>query len=266
MCNRPAVSASTRSLPRAAARCTASKMIELGSPPSAPRTRSAPARSAHVAELLGCGGPEGVAGGHHDRSTFVGLAPADLADRRRLADAVDADEQPHVGGAGVEAQGAVTRAEVGLHLLLQRLEELDGVGDAALGDGRSQPVEQLGGGGEPDIRPDQGLLEVVPRLLVDLPAGEDRPEVARHRAPGPTQPITERRLRRLDDRLGLGLRLWLRLGERLDRDGGRFGASTVGAGGGARRADGRRFEGGPPALAGGRRRRCHLRGRRRAGR
>src|SRR5581483_7493242 len=32
---------------RAPARCTASKMIELGSPPSAPRTMSAPTRSAH---------------------------------------------------------------------------------------------------------------------------------------------------------------------------------------------------------------------------
>ncbi len=43
---RPAVSASTRSRPRAPARWTASKITELGSPPSAPRTLSAPTRSA----------------------------------------------------------------------------------------------------------------------------------------------------------------------------------------------------------------------------
>src|SRR5439155_19590571 len=43
---RPAVSASTRSAPRAAARWTASNTTEPGSPPSAPRTRSAPTRRA----------------------------------------------------------------------------------------------------------------------------------------------------------------------------------------------------------------------------
>ena len=48
MCRRPAVSASTRSAPRAAARSTASKITALGSPPSAPRTKSAPQRSAHM--------------------------------------------------------------------------------------------------------------------------------------------------------------------------------------------------------------------------
>ena len=49
MCRRPAVSASTRSFFLAAARCTASKTMALGSAPSAPRTISAPVRSAHMA-------------------------------------------------------------------------------------------------------------------------------------------------------------------------------------------------------------------------
>jgi len=47
--SRPAVSASTSARPLEAARCTASKTTELGSPPSDPRTMSAPARSAHRA-------------------------------------------------------------------------------------------------------------------------------------------------------------------------------------------------------------------------
>jgi len=49
LCNRPAVSASTKSMLRAFAACTASKMTDDGSPPSAPRIISAPERSAHVA-------------------------------------------------------------------------------------------------------------------------------------------------------------------------------------------------------------------------
>ena len=48
VCRRPAVSAITSSMPRAAARSTPSKITELGSPPSAPRTISAPDRSAQV--------------------------------------------------------------------------------------------------------------------------------------------------------------------------------------------------------------------------
>src|SRR5665213_2287437 len=43
LCSRPAVSASTSACPLEAARCTASKTTELGSPPSDPRTMSAPA-------------------------------------------------------------------------------------------------------------------------------------------------------------------------------------------------------------------------------
>ncbi len=48
VCSRPAVSASTSWMPRAPARSMASKMTALGSPPSLPRTISAPLRSAHV--------------------------------------------------------------------------------------------------------------------------------------------------------------------------------------------------------------------------
>src|SRR5690606_24002330 len=41
-------------------------------------------------ELLGGRGPERVAGGHHDRATALHLLATHLADRRRLAHAVDA--------------------------------------------------------------------------------------------------------------------------------------------------------------------------------
>ena len=79
------MSASTRSLPRAAARCTASKMIELGSPPSAPAHEVGAGPLGPGLELLGRGGAERVAGRHHDAAALVGLALADLADGGGLA-------------------------------------------------------------------------------------------------------------------------------------------------------------------------------------
>jgi len=55
-------------------------------------------------ELLGRGGAEGVAGGEDDGPAGLGLALGELADGGGLADAVDAHEEPDVGGVGVEAQ------------------------------------------------------------------------------------------------------------------------------------------------------------------
>ena len=104
-------------------------MTELGSPPSAPRTRSAPARSAHVLELLGGGGAERVAGGHHDRAARRRPAAlADLADRGGLADAVDADEQPHVRRARLASKCsvAVGAGEALFISAFERVEQLVG--------------------------------------------------------------------------------------------------------------------------------------------
>ena len=96
VCSRPAVSASTRSAPCAAARCTASKMTELGSPPSAPRTRSAPARSAQVSSCSAAAArnvsPAAIT---TERPSSACRLPT-LPIGGRLADAVHADEQPHV--------------------------------------------------------------------------------------------------------------------------------------------------------------------------
>ena len=95
-----------------------------------------------------------------------------------------------------------------------------------LGDGGSQPVEDVARRADADVGADQGLLEVVPGLLVDRRAGQDRAHVARHRAAGPTQPLAERGLRSW----WLGLRDRLRLGNRLglgDRRGS--GTATGGA-------------------------------------
>ena len=96
VCSRPAVSARTRSLPRAAARWTASKTTALGSPPSAPRTISVPDALGPPRELLAGRGPEGVAGGQQHRAAGRRLLAGELADGRGLADPVHPDEQPDV--------------------------------------------------------------------------------------------------------------------------------------------------------------------------
>ena len=65
-----------------------------------------PARSAHMAQLVGRGGPEGVPGGQEDGTAGGGLLAGQLADGGGLAHAVDPDDQPDVGRArrAVEAQ------------------------------------------------------------------------------------------------------------------------------------------------------------------
>ena len=81
-------------------------------------------------QLLGGSGPERVAGGEQHAATGGDLLVGDLADARRLADAVDADEQPHVGSpVAVEVQRAIGAGEALLHLLAQGIEQLVGLGD-----------------------------------------------------------------------------------------------------------------------------------------
>ena len=62
-------------------------------------------------ELFARRGTEGVAGGDHHLFSTVGLPPRELADRRRLADAVHADEQPHARGMLTDNELAVVALE-----------------------------------------------------------------------------------------------------------------------------------------------------------
>ena len=52
-------------------------------------------RRAQIAQLLDRRGAEGVAGGEHDRLAFGPELGRELADRRGLAGAVDADDEDH---------------------------------------------------------------------------------------------------------------------------------------------------------------------------
>ena len=108
-------------------RSTASKTTALGSPPSLPRTSSAPARSAHVASCSAAAARNVSPAAISTRAAVGDLLVGDLADGGRLADAVDADEQPHVRaavGGRLEVQRPVGAVELALHVVLQRVEQL----------------------------------------------------------------------------------------------------------------------------------------------
>ena len=127
VCRRPAVSAITNSMPRADARSTPSKITELGSPPSAPRTtfRSRTLRPGR--QLLGGRGTERVTGGQQNGTAVGDLLVGELADRGRLADTVHPDEHPHVrapGLTGDEGERTLRVLEAFGHLGLQGIEQL----------------------------------------------------------------------------------------------------------------------------------------------
>ncbi len=73
---------------------TASNATEAGSAPSrSERTVRTPTRLPQVSQLVGRGGPEGVGRAEDDRLVLGHEHPGQLADRGRLAGAVDADDQ-----------------------------------------------------------------------------------------------------------------------------------------------------------------------------
>ena len=164
-------------------------------------------------ELVGGRGAERVAGGHHHPVAVADLAHAELADGGGLADAVDADEEPDVGGVGQKMELAVA-VEDGGQLGLQGADEFVGVADPLLLDPAPEVVEDPGGQAGADVGQDQGLLELLPGALVDAVPGSHRGEVAGEQGAGPAQPVPHpgRGGRRGDRR-------WLFLDH---RGGGRF--------------------------------------------
>ena len=134
------------------------------------------------------------AGGEEHPPAVVLLLVGDLADRRGLADAVDTDEQPDVRAALLprhEVQLTVGTDETLLHLRAQRVEQLVGLGELLVLDPRPQAVEQIRGHADPDVGPQQRLLEVFPRLVRDPPAPTDAGEGTGQRRPGPRHPAAQ---------------------------------------------------------------------------
>ena len=136
------------------ARSIASYATAAGSPPRSPSTNSAPARRPD-AELLLRGRAERVGRRDDDGVPVLAQPVRELADRRRLAGAVDADDEHDARLAGkVDARRlAEKRRDL-------RGERLVQVADVAA---RLEPAHELRGRGDADVAGDQGFLEPLPR-------------------------------------------------------------------------------------------------------
>ena len=123
------------------------------------------------------------------------LLRRELADRRRLPDAVDAHEHPHVRLAGdrVRASRSALGVEDRDHFVAHELDEPVGVDDVVgLGPGAHR-VEDALRRREPDVGEQHRLFEVVPRVVVDLAAAQPG-EHARERGARAAEPVAQARL------------------------------------------------------------------------
>ena len=132
-------------------------------------------------------GAVGIGGGDDDIQTKLLLQmPGDLADRRRLAGAVDPDDHQHRGAVAQVDPGAVGALRRGSlrQNCDQPLAQLLAVGDLPRLDLVLETPDHGGGRRCADVGENQRLLEVLPRLLVD-PLGEARGELGCQRQPAP---------------------------------------------------------------------------------
>ena len=168
VCRRPAVSMMITSAPRSRPRAIASKATAPGSEPSGPLTTSTPARSPQRSSCS-TAAARNVSAAPTTTVRFERVleVPGELADRRRLAGAVDADDEDHrrvgpqvdlvVAGAG--ELGEQLREAVGQRLAADQVALL-GLAFELLDD--------LGGRRGADVGVDQRLLEALPGVLVEV--------------------------------------------------------------------------------------------------
>ena len=109
---------------------------------------------------------ERVGGAERDLAAVLAELLRELADRRRLAGAVHADDEDH--GRLVRDVEARRLAEERRHLLRERRRE---VGELAA---RLEPAHELGRGAHADVGREQRLLEPLPRLVVVRVERRDR--------------------------------------------------------------------------------------------
>ncbi len=109
-------------------------------------------------ELLLGGRAKRVGGPDEHRAPVLVQLARELADRRRLPRAVDADDEDHAGLGGQLERRRL--AEERLDLADERVFEVPG--DSA----RFEPPHELGCRGDADVAPDERLLESLPRLVV----------------------------------------------------------------------------------------------------
>ena len=185
------------------------------------------------------------------------LLVADLADGGGLADAVDPDEQPHVGaalGSRRSERSAPARRAFSCAFEQRRGAAPGSVMPCVLGLA-AQLVEDAIVASTPDVGPDQRLLQLVPGVVVDGRARQDRAERAGERSRA--SPRRSRKLGR--DQLGSGsgvgsvpARLGLASAARRSASTGRRVVEGRAASGPRRRRDRRAIDGASTAVGAGR--------------
>ncbi len=137
-------------------------------------------------ELFAGGGAEGVAGDDHHLGALARQFRGDLAERRRLARAVHADEQDDIGFRSRQrVEGRLARRQFGGDGLGQRLLDLALVGGLAEAKG-AEPLDDAGRGGGAQIALDQMLFQPLQRLFGQRLLHEGRDDLIGHlfRRPG----------------------------------------------------------------------------------
>ena len=132
-------------------------------------------------ELLGGGGPEGVPGGEHDPMAVFLEPSGHLADGGGFTHAVHAHHQHHQGmGKGL---GGVLPEHAGENFP-ESLAHGFGVFELIrLGLG-PKLLDHVLGGMHAQIRGDEGRLQVIVKIVVDLPALEELVDLAHEAIPG----------------------------------------------------------------------------------
>ncbi len=164
----------TTSRPRARAASIASNATAAGSAPAGGADEVGPGALRPDLELLLGGRAERVGGAQQDGAVVLAQLLRELADRRRLARAVDADDEDH--GRLLAEVERPRLAEHRRDLLLERLAQ---IAELAAG---LEPAHELRGRADADVAVDEGLLEPLPVLRVAGIEGRRR-QLARERPP-----------------------------------------------------------------------------------
>jgi hypothetical protein len=187
-------------------------------------------------QLVNGRGAERVGRAEQHALSVTDQDPRQLGARRRLPGPVDANDEHDSGPVAVPGgvqRPVQVRAHLGQQQSPQQGPDLVGVPGARHLDLGAQIVDELPGRGDPHVGRDQGLLNLLPRLLVQAVGGEQAEQGAAQRRLRPGQPAAQpdepaRRRRRLLDRRG-----WRngRRGGHLRRQSAHFG---LGGRGGSR--------------------------------
>lgn len=135
-------------------------------------------------ELLDGRGTECVSGGDHHLLALFAIGLRELGDARRLAGAVDANDEDDVGASvrrrallAPDAPFLAAGLEDGYEFFLQQVADFCGFLDAVLLDAELKVGEDLLRGNDAGISADQEFFQLFPDLVIDLAAIEEAGDV-----------------------------------------------------------------------------------------